>query len=350
LLKLQLPIYKCRGFSTNPPFFAKQTQYFLVFGPKTTICKFESQFKPNLNPIKANFEPIFIKSNPIQSQTWSIYNDYNDEMKIKVKIVSHIYENFQSGSLAIDGLSNPHVCYYDALNDVLKYAVKDGNSWTIEVVDGDIGDVPTSVWGSASLALDGNDVPHISYIDFTPQPVLKYANRPSEGWGTPQVVDNTAYIDQQTSIAVDSNDNIHICYNHNIAGRTFLKHIVGTVGGWQFVDAITDFNRTESPAYLSLACNGDNEPHVCYPAPSLMKVEYAVPLICGGPDHPGDADKNCRVDFFDFSLLAQYWFETSCVLPEYCDGADLNTSGTVDNNDLELLANDWLYCSLPDCY
>jgi hypothetical protein len=57
---------KCRGFSTNPPFFAKQTQYFPVFGPKTTICKYESQFK-------ANFNPIFIKSKPIQSQTNPIY-------------------------------------------------------------------------------------------------------------------------------------------------------------------------------------------------------------------------------------------------------------------------------------
>ncbi len=258
--------------------------------------------------------------------------------------------NFRSASLAIDSLSNPHLCYYDALNDVLKYAVKDGSSWTIETVDGNIGDVPSYVWGSASIALDSNDVPHISYLDFT-NTDLKYANRLSGNWAT-QIVDDTAYIGQQTSIVVDSNDAIHIFYQHFIDGRVFLKHTVGTAaGGWQFADTITDFNKNSNPVYLSLACDDDDRSHVCYIAPVLQTVEYAVPLICGDPDHPfpdGDADKNCKVDFFDLSLLGQYWFDPGCTFPDYCNGADLDTSGAVDNNDLDFLVENWLECTLTD--
>ncbi len=251
--------------------------------------------------------------------------------------------NFQSGSLAIDSLSNPHLCYYDALNDVLKYAVKDGNSWTIETVDANTGDVPSSVWNSACLALDGYDVPHISYLDFQ-STVLKYAHRQSGGWA-PQVVDNTAYIYRQNSIAVDSNDNVHICYKRVFNDRLFLKHAVGTAsGGWQFVETITDFNLAGNPAYLSIACDNEDKPNICYSAPSLFKVEYAVPLVCSDPD------KNCRVDFFDFSILAQHWYQTGCASDDYCGGADIDKSTIVDNNDLNLLAESWLYCSPPGCY
>jgi 7-carboxy-7-deazaguanine synthase len=51
---LYLLLYICKESSTNQPFFAKQTQFPPVFRPKTAICKFESQFKPNLNQIKPN--------------------------------------------------------------------------------------------------------------------------------------------------------------------------------------------------------------------------------------------------------------------------------------------------------
>jgi hypothetical protein len=257
--------------------------------------------------------------------------------------------NFQSGSLAIDSMSNPHLCYYDALNNILNYAVKAGSSWTIETVDANIGDVDSAVWGSASLALDGNDIPHISYIDFTPPPVLKYADKLSGGW-VPQVVDDTEYIDKQSSIAVDSHDSVHICYKRIVNKRVFLKHAVGTAAGeWQFTDTVTDFNKVDT-TYLDIICSENDKPNICYTVPVLQTVEYAVPFVCVDPNHPGDADKNCKVDFFDFSILAQYWYKKDCALDDYCSGADLNTNGDVDINDLNLLANDWLYCSLPDCY
>jgi len=48
----------------------------------------------------------------------------------------------------------------------------------------------------------------------------------------------------------------------------------------------------------------------------------------------------CIVDFEEFSLFAEYWLESGADLP-----ADLDGSGTVDLDDLEMLVYDWLwYC------
>jgi hypothetical protein len=51
---------------------------------------------------------------------------------------------------------------------------------------------------------------------------------------------------------------------------------------------------------------------------------------CGDYKHPypaGDLNKDCRVNFFDFAILAQDWLVTS------------------DWNDLAALAGNWLYCN-----
>jgi hypothetical protein len=264
------------------------------------------------------------------------------------RITVETHGNFQSGSLAIDSRSKPHLCYYDALNDVLRYAVKDSNSWSFETVDDDIGDVDSYVWGSASLALDSNGVPHISYYDFTNRN-LKCANKLSGTWAT-QVVDDTAVVSRRSSIGIDSNNVVHICYQQLVdANVVSLKYAVGNAEQWQ-LDEVKDFDQPD--AYLSIACDDDDRPHICFTVPSCRTVEYAV-VICGDAAHPypdGDADKNCVVDFFDLSLLGQYWLDRDCTLPDYCAGADLDENSVVDSNDLDILTETWLKCSLSDCF
>ncbi len=57
-------------------------------------------------------------------------------------------------SLALDSSGNPHIIYF---NDGLKYAVQNGSSWDIQVVDVD-------GWGG-SLTLDSTGNPHIVYTN-----------------------------------------------------------------------------------------------------------------------------------------------------------------------------------------
>ena len=55
-----------------------------------------------------------------------------------------------------------------------------------------------------------------------------------------------------------------------------------------------------------------------------------------------DFDKNTKVDFADFAMLASYWQEPNCSDPNWCEGTDLDTDGSVDTYDLALFVDYWL--------
>ena len=127
-------------------------------------------------------------------------------------------------SIALDDAGNPHISYNDyAYEDYVKYAVRDGLEWTIEIVD--------SFGRGTSIALDSTGNPHISCFDSLMHD-LKYAHRTEKGW----VVESLDYWDNaETSIALDSNDNPHISYLDWVQGdlkyATFRNLLYGPVYG-----------------------------------------------------------------------------------------------------------------------
>jgi hypothetical protein len=87
-------------------------------------------------------------------------------------------------SLALGGDGYPRISYYDATSDSLKYAWSDGTSWLSETVDNSLGLGGLGVGGGhTSLALDGEDRPHISYYDANDGD-LKYAWYSGTAWVT----------------------------------------------------------------------------------------------------------------------------------------------------------------------
>ena len=55
-----------------------------------------------------------------------------------------------------------------------------------------------------------------------------------------------------------------------------------------------------------------------------------------------DFNNDTKVDFGDFAILASYWQKAGCSDPNWCEGTDLNTNGSVDANDLMLFVDYWL--------
>jgi hypothetical protein len=56
-----------------------------------------------------------------------------------------------------------------------------------------------------------------------------------------------------------------------------------------------------------------------------------------------DFNNDTKVDFCDYAILASYWQTTGCNEPGgWCEGADLDTDGNVDYNDLMLFCEYWL--------
>lgn len=86
---------------------------------------------------------------------------------------------------------------------------------------------------------------------------------------------------------------------------------------------------------------------------SSVGWDFTTPIwtICEGTNYPRLVwqvpveDFLCPdgVTMFDFAFLAAYWLESNCEeLNDYCEGCDLDRSGTVDITDLRIFVDSWL--------
>jgi hypothetical protein len=117
-------------------------------------------------------------------------------------------------SLALDANGNPHIVF--SFSPDLKYATKNGGSWTIETIDSTLLILLGLINGS--IALDSTDVPHVAYCDeeFSE---LKYAFRVGSGgncgtgnaWQCETIASDCGFT--TPSLALDSSDDPHISYD-----------------------------------------------------------------------------------------------------------------------------------------
>jgi len=123
------------------------------------------------------------------------------------------YSEGQYVSLAVDNESSSiHLAYYDAVNKKLKYAMWLDGEWFIETVDDSDGDVGKY----ASLALDNEGNPHISYYaENDSGGALKYArlDPDHEGEWLIEIIDQGEEVGMYSSIAFDKKLSIpHFAY------------------------------------------------------------------------------------------------------------------------------------------
>jgi len=103
--------------------------------------------------------------------------------------------------------------------------------WNIYTIDssGDTGE-------NTSIAIDSNDKVHISYRDDSYN-TLKYATNVSGSWST-YTVDNSVIVgDNITSIAVDSDNKAHIAYHENT--NVDLRYATNVSGAWNIISVDT---------------------------------------------------------------------------------------------------------------
>lgn len=118
-------------------------------------------------------------------------------------------------SLVLDDTGNPHIAYVfkvDSGTSRLRYTHKVGNNWEDQAVDFESG-VHTGL--GASIALDENRRPHISYRNHLR--VLKYAYFTGSNWTIQTIQNNVCFAGCDNPLALDANGNPHISfYEYNV--------------------------------------------------------------------------------------------------------------------------------------
>ncbi len=116
-----------------------------------------------------------------------------------------------------------------------------------------------NVGSYSSIAVDSENGIHISYADYT-NAVLKYAYKPSGGSWTTHTVDSTVGVGSYSSIAIDGANGIHISYLDY--GNNDLKYAYKPSGGSWTIYTVESTGLVGS--YSSIAVDGANGVHISY--------------------------------------------------------------------------------------
>lgn len=215
-------------------------------------------------------------------------------------------------SIALDSSGFPHIAYFDQSNEDLKYALWNGASWEIEVIDSegskgfdpsleidsfgnshisyggqsgvyrellyahgngsswDIETVDSSGYSQGwytSLELDTNGYPHISYaINDTSIQGVKYARWNGSSWQV-DIIDSSGF---EISLGLDNSDNPHISY---ISDNSELTYATWNGSSWEI-----EILETVKPGETSLAIDANGNPAISFWGPTeTLKFAYHTP-------------------------------------------------------------------------
>ncbi len=155
-------------------------------------------------------------------------------------------------SITVDSGGKVHLSYYDVTNKALKYATNTAGFWQTYTIDM-VGSPTSSSHYATSIATDYAASVHISYYNAINQ-VLKYATNTSGVWVT-SVVDSQGDVGVHNALAVDSYRNVHIAYYD--ADNHTLKYATDTSGSW-----IT--TKLDGTGLSSLAVDTANNVHITF--------------------------------------------------------------------------------------
>lgn len=177
-------------------------------------------------------------------------------------------------SIALDSNNKVHISYYDADRGHLKYARNVNGWWQNSLIDG-----KTFTGVGNSIAIDSSDKVHISYVyeygdGTTTRAKLKYATNETGIW-TKKIVDGSGNVGEATSIALDSNDKVHISYYDIVNGN--LRYATNKKGFWwsQIVDRM-GFSGLFTEISISIAIDSNNYVHLSYYDPKNGVLKYAT--------------------------------------------------------------------------
>ncbi|MFO8130030.1 MAG: T9SS type A sorting domain-containing protein [Bacteroidales bacterium] len=211
-------------------------------------------------------------------------------------------------SIAFDNDGYPRISYTFQNTDMevsyIKYAYKDGSEWNLQYVDS-ITSTFTNQFKYTSLALDGNNYPHISYYDYD-ETDLKYARWDGSEWQI-EKIDSIGNVGKYASIALDNFDYPHIAYqDYSNYGVRYAKW---DGSAWQIETVESGIGYG---LYTSLVLDANNRPHISSAKYSEVRFAYwndtdwqtevVEDIYCGWTALDIDDDGYCHVVYYNDEL------------------------------------------------
>jgi hypothetical protein len=177
-------------------------------------------------------------------------------------------------SLALDNDNNPHISYFDeSANAGLMYAVRKDSSWQIETVD--------PIWGRENaITVDQEGRPHLV---FTALLNVSYAYLDHTGWKSEKVASCTS-VDMSgecrlPSVVLDQAGGIHVGFIYDYSDGKYRTSIptyaTKNLTGWK-TRAIEHPPTGKRIDNLSIAVDSSGSPHFSYFIPGFQKkLSYA---------------------------------------------------------------------------
>ena len=196
-------------------------------------------------------------------------------------------------------------------------------------------DSTDSVGYQSSLAIDSNDNLHVTYRDNT-NGNLEYMAYDGSSWSTPVSLDSTDNVGYQSSLAIDSNDNLHATYFD--ATNQNLEYTTYDGSSWSTPISLDSTGHVGYDS--SLAIDSSDNLHVTYRDGTNGNLEYmtydgsswSTPVSLDSTDNVG-RDSSLAIDSND-NLHVTYFDETNYNL-EYMayDGSSWSTPVSIDSTD-----------------
>jgi hypothetical protein len=169
-------------------------------------------------------------------------------------------DSYPSGlcaSIALDPGGNPCLSYYKST--YLTFARRVGDTWAHETID------PMHFDSGTALCVSSEDVPHIAYCKSGDPWSLKYASKPADDWLV-ETVDTTPAAGNDINMVLDDAGNPHISHwgAPNYGAGPFQARYSHWDGSTWNTDVIDDTVQNLNVFQTGIALDADGNPHIAY--------------------------------------------------------------------------------------
>ena len=211
---------------------------------------------------------VVYKRQYLSSPSELVYaNDVGGTWNYEIVATNEVYGT--GSSLAVDRYGKAHISFVnqsDTSNWRLMYATNAGGSWTNETVD-------THVLYTTTLDVDSKGYVHIAFAKKLETSIyaLRYVTNAGGNWAHTNV-GMTKGGEMRYSLVLDSGDKAHISYTDPTFGDAGFKYTTNTA--WK-MELVYDGPRTYAPSYSSVKVDSNGWVHICYQDTETMDLIYA---------------------------------------------------------------------------